>query len=79
MYGISVKKKISAGKSAKKKLKAMDEALVVMAPFSRPFIKNELTSYKFIPLNPGKSMCLLQSIKNDNFFFIILDGFQAQI
>ena len=36
IYGISVNKKIRAGKNAKKKLNAMEEALVVIAPFSIP-------------------------------------------
>ena len=41
---MSVKKKINAGKSARKKLNAIDEALVVSAPSIKPFKKKEPTS-----------------------------------
>jgi hypothetical protein len=44
MYGIRVKKTIIEGKNAKKKLKARDEALVVIAPFLSPFQKKKVTS-----------------------------------
>ena len=39
MYGIRVKKTIIEGKNAKKKLKASDDALVVIAPSIKPFQK----------------------------------------
>ena len=43
-YAISVSKKINAGKRAKKKLKAIEEALVVTAPSYKPLKKNRKTS-----------------------------------
>jgi len=39
MYGIRVKKTIIEGKKARKKLKASDDALVVIAPSFNPVIK----------------------------------------
>ena len=39
MYGIRVNNTIIEGKNAKKKLKASDDALVVMAPLTKPFQK----------------------------------------
>ena len=44
IYGISVKKTMVEGKNAKKKLKANDDALVVIAPLVSPFQKKIVTS-----------------------------------
>ena len=44
MYGISVKTTIIDGKNAKKKLKAREDARVVIEPFIIPFQKNKVTS-----------------------------------
>ena len=44
MYGISVKITMIDGKNAKKKLKAREDALVVIEPFIIPFQKNTVTS-----------------------------------
>ena len=44
MYGIKVKKTIIDGKKAKKKLKAKEEALVVIAPSCSPLTKKIATS-----------------------------------
>ena len=44
IYGISVKTTIIDGKNAKKKLKANDDALVVIAPLAKPFQKKIATS-----------------------------------
>ena len=45
MYGIKVKKTIIDGKKAKKKLKAKEEALVVIAPSCSPLTKKIATSF----------------------------------
>ena len=40
------------GKNARKKLKARDDALVVIPPLLNPFQKNIATSYILSPENP---------------------------
>ena len=44
IYGIRVNKNIIAGKNARKKLNAIDEALVVIDPSMSPVQKKEATS-----------------------------------
>jgi hypothetical protein len=48
-----VKKKIIAGKRAKKKLYEKAAALIESDPFCNPLIKNAATSYTGIPSKPG--------------------------
>jgi hypothetical protein len=47
-----VKNTIIEGKNAKKKLKAKEDALVVIAPSINPFQKKIATSYKLNPVKP---------------------------
>ena len=44
MYGIRVKKNIKAGNKAKKKLKAIEDARVVIAAFSSPSTKKHFSA-----------------------------------
>lgn len=54
MYAINVNKKIIAGKSAKKKLKARDDARNIRSASNKLSKKNFPTSKRDLPLNPGK-------------------------
>ena len=45
-----------AGNSATKNLNAIEEALVVMAPFIKPLMKNRSTSDKGNPSKPGNTI-----------------------
>ena len=54
MYAINVNKKIIAGKSAKKKLKARDDARNIRSASNKLSKKNFPTSNRDLPLNPGK-------------------------
>ena len=56
MYGMSVNKKISPGKSARKKLNATAPALIVIASFTSWLIKNLITLYKGTPPKPGRTI-----------------------
>jgi hypothetical protein len=53
--GISVNRKKEEGRSARRRLKAMDDALVTSAPFLNPLIKNRKTSYIGTLSNPGST------------------------
>jgi hypothetical protein len=65
MYGINVKKKIIVGNKATKKLKAIEDALVVIDPFHNPLRKNTATSYKGSLSKPGKTIFFEMLISGD--------------
>ena len=54
--GMIVKKKISVGKTARKKLNEMEEALDVRYPSYNPLMKNRNTSYRGSPSKPGSTI-----------------------
>jgi hypothetical protein len=67
--GINVNKKISEGNKARKKLKAIPEALFEMEPCAILFQKNNETSYKGTPSKKGRVIFFAQdTIRNPRFF-----------
>ena len=54
--GISVKNTMIIGKTARKKLNEMDEALVVIYPLKMPWKKKEATLYNGKPSKPGNTI-----------------------
>ena len=64
---MSVNRKIRAGKKAKKKLKAIEEALVEIDPFFNPFKKNSnisFSSYLFKKFTISKLISSCQNIRH---------------
>ena len=62
-----VNRKIRAGKKAKKKLKAIEEALVEIAPFFNPLKKNSnisFSSYLFKKFTISKLISSCQNIRH---------------
>jgi hypothetical protein len=60
--GISVKRKIEAGSRARRRLKAIDDALVTSTPFVNPFTTNLITWLIGIPSKPGRTSRLILSL-----------------
>jgi hypothetical protein len=63
MKGISVNRKIVAGRIAIRRLKAMEDARVTRTPFLKPLITNIKTSLIGIPSNPGRTRFFIFSVK----------------
>jgi hypothetical protein len=71
MKGISVNRKIVAGRMAIRRLNAIDDARVTSTPFLKPLITNSKTSLIGIPSNPGRTRFFIFSF-NLNFLSALM-------